>query len=57
MQNTLVAVDLAKAVFEVAVSQEAGKVSKRLRLSRAKFGARGYRPLHPIVIPRPRALE
>jgi transposase len=37
MQNTLVAVDLAKSVFEIAVSQEAGKVSKRLRLSRAKF--------------------
>jgi transposase len=37
MQNTLVAVDLAKSVFEIGVSQEAGKVSKRLRLSRAKF--------------------
>lgn len=37
MENTLVAVDLAKQIFEIAVSHEAGKVSKRLRPSRAKF--------------------
>jgi transposase len=37
MQNTLVAVDLAKVVFEIAVSHQAGKVAKRLRLGRAKF--------------------
>ena len=36
MNNTLVAVDLAKSVFEIAVSHEPGKVSKRLRLKREK---------------------
>lgn len=36
MNNTLVAVDLAKAVFEIAVSQHPGKVSLRRRLVRDK---------------------
>src|SRR5438132_10165770 len=34
MKNTLVAVDLAKSVFEIAVSHQPGKVSLRRRLSR-----------------------
>ena len=38
MQNdTLIAVDLAKSVFEIAVSKRAGKISQRTRLPRAKF--------------------
>ena len=34
---TTIAVDLAKNVFEIAVSQQPGKVRERHRLSRAKF--------------------
>jgi transposase len=37
MHSTTIAVDLAKSVFEVAVSQRAGRVSERRRLSRAQF--------------------
>ena len=37
MNNTLVAVDLAKSVFEIAVSHEPGRVSKRLRPKREKL--------------------
>ena len=37
MKNTTIAVDLAKSVFEVAVSERPGKVSERHRLSRRKF--------------------
>ncbi len=37
MQSTTIAVDLAKSVFEVAVSQRPGKVARRHRLSRAQF--------------------
>lgn len=37
MQDTTIAVDLAKSVFEVAVSHRVGKVAKRHRLSREKF--------------------
>jgi transposase len=37
MQSTLVAVDLAKNVFEIAVSRRPGKVAERHRLSRARF--------------------
>ncbi len=35
MKNTLIAVDLAKSVFEVAVSDRPGRVKERKRLSRA----------------------
>jgi transposase len=35
--DTTIGVDLAKSVFEVAVSQEVGRVSSRRRLSRSKF--------------------
>lgn len=37
MQHTTIAVDLAKSVFEVAVSHAPGKVSQRHRLSRKRF--------------------
>lgn len=37
MQGTTIAVDLAKSVFEVAVSRAPGKVSQRYRLSRKRF--------------------
>src|SRR5262249_54739496 len=36
MNDTLVAVDLAKTEFEIAVSMEAGKISRRLRPRREK---------------------
>jgi transposase len=36
-KHTLIAVDLAKSVFEIAVSHEDGKVAKRRRLPRAEF--------------------
>jgi transposase len=39
MDSTLVAVDLAKSVFEVAVSPSPGRVSRRHRFSRAQFEA------------------
>jgi transposase len=37
MHSTTIAVDLAKSVFEVALSQRPGKVSGRRRLSRGQF--------------------
>ena len=38
MENdTLIAVDLAKSVFEIAVSEQPGKVSQRWRLPRSRF--------------------
>jgi len=37
MQDTTIAVDLAKTVFEVAVSQRPGQVAERHRLSRGQF--------------------
>lgn len=37
MNTTWMAVDLAKDVYEIAVSPRVGEVSERLRLSRAKF--------------------
>jgi transposase len=37
MESTLIAVDLAKNVFEIAVSRKPGKVAERHRLSRARF--------------------
>ncbi len=37
MQPTTIAVDLAKSVFEVAVSQRPGRVAERHRLSRGQF--------------------
>lgn len=37
MKHTTIAVDLAKSVFEIAVSRQAGRVSERHRLSRGTF--------------------
>jgi transposase len=37
MESTTIAVDLAKSVFEVAVSRRPGQVSERHRLSRSQF--------------------
>ena len=37
MHNTTIAVDLAKNIFEIAVSNHPGKITKRHRLSRPKF--------------------
>ncbi len=37
MQNTIIAVDIAKNVFEVAVSHRTGVVAARHRLSRRRF--------------------
>ena len=37
MQSTIIAVDLAKNVFEVAVSRRTGVVAERHRLSRRRF--------------------
>jgi len=37
MQDTTIAVDLAKSVFELAVSQRPGKLAERKRLSRGQF--------------------
>jgi len=37
MKNTLVAVDIAKSVFEIAVSKQPGQVAERHRLSRTAF--------------------
>ena len=37
MQNTIIAVDIAKNVFEVAISRRTGIVSERHRLSRRRF--------------------
>ncbi len=36
-KHTLIAVDLAESVFEIAVSHEDGKVAKRRRLQRVAF--------------------
>lgn len=37
MKSTTIAIDLAKTVFQIAVSNEPGRVSENHRLSRAKF--------------------
>ncbi len=37
MKRTTIALDLAKTVFEIAVSHQPGRVAKRRRLSRAKL--------------------
>lgn len=37
MQDTTIAVDLAKSVFEIAISRRPGKVAERHRLSRGQF--------------------
>ena len=37
MKDRTIAVDLAKNVFEIGISEQPGHVDKTLRLSRAKF--------------------
>lgn len=37
MKHTTISVDLAKSVFEIAVSEQPGRVNKRRRLSRTRF--------------------
>jgi hypothetical protein len=37
MNSTVIAVDLAKDVFEIAVANRAGKIQERLRLNRPQF--------------------
>jgi transposase len=37
VKNTTIAVDIAKSVFEVAVSEQQGRVSETHRLSRSAF--------------------
>jgi transposase len=37
MEHTAIAVDLAKTAFEVAVSDQPGRLEERLRLSRSAF--------------------
>ena len=37
MQHTTIAVDVAKSVFEIAISHRPGKVSSRHRLTRQRF--------------------
>lgn len=49
MEEMLVAVDLAKDVFEVAVSREAGRVAATRRLPRDRFLA-FFDPLPPAVV-------
>jgi transposase len=49
MQSTLIAVDLAKNVFEIAVSRQPGKVAERHRLSRARF-LRFFAERQPAVV-------
>ena len=49
MNSTQVAVDLAKSVFEVAVSRRPGKVHESHRLSRSRF-QRFFVGLEPVEI-------
>ena len=49
MQSTLIAVDLAKNVFEIAVSRQPGKVAERHRLSRTRF-LRFFAERQPAVV-------
>jgi transposase len=51
MNNTTIAVDVAKAVFEVAVSAEPGHVRERHRLSREGFARLlGAQPAATVVM-------
>jgi len=49
MKSTTIAVDVAKSVFEVAISQRPGRVRERHRLSRARF-ARFMGEHHPATV-------
>ena len=51
MNDTLIAVDLAKTVFEIAVSRAPGRVCERKRLSRSRFlGFFATRPPSTVVM-------
>lgn len=51
MNSTQIGVDLAKSVFEIAVSEEPGRVDERKRLTRARFRPyfEGRRPAHVFL--------
>ena len=49
MKNTTIAVDIAKSVFEVAVSEQPGRVSENHRLSRTAF-PRFFAERQPVTI-------
>jgi transposase len=49
MKHTTIAVDLAKSVFEIAVSERPGRVSERRRLSRTAF-LRFFAQRHPATV-------
>ncbi len=55
MQHTTVAVDVAKSVFQVAISRKPGRVDEEHRLSRARFSRR-MRPGDMCAAPRPTGL-
>src|SRR4029453_13426164 len=49
MKNTTIAFDIAKSVFEIAVSEQQGQVSDRQRLSRAAF-LRFFAQREPVTV-------
>lgn len=49
MQSTMIGVDLAKSVFQIAVSRRPGKVAESHRLSRSKF-LRFFAERQPAVV-------
>ena len=49
MKHKTIAVDIAKNVFEIAVSDKPGRVSRRHRLSRARF-LRFFATLEPATV-------
>jgi transposase len=49
MKSTIIAVDLAKSVFQIAVSRHPGKVAESHRLSRSKF-LRFFAERQPAVV-------
>lgn len=49
MKNTTIAVDLAKSVFQVAVSQHQSRVDKEVRLSRDRV-LRFFTALDPATV-------
>jgi len=49
VKNTTIAVDIAKSVFEIAVSEQQGHVSERHRLSRAGF-LRFFAQREPVTV-------
>ena len=56
MNHRTIAVDLAKSVFEIAVSEQPGRVSERHRLSREAFGRFFCNRRPALVVMRPKAI-